>query len=223
MPADAHEPSIFCSDRFFAHAPAPGRARTKLPGERRRTAHEIWARRSGHFSMPATALHRSESYLSVPWHLSMPRVGPWKAPRHDPASRARRPLSHRSIFTLLRSFGSENFPELGPSARVRILGIRNHGFFTCTSGQRRPSSLHPCRGVWLQTGMRTVKYAGKSLTVFLRPPTTSASSESPTFIAGVTRFLKLLRMLLILSIILVERYYTGMWPLGKLNQKQPLM
>ena len=41
----------------------------------------------------------------------------------------------------------------------------------------------------------------------LRPPTTSASSESPTFIAGVTRFLKLLRMLLILSIILVERYH----------------
>ena len=38
----------------------------KLPGERRRTAHEIWARRSGHFSMPATALHRSESYLSRP-------------------------------------------------------------------------------------------------------------------------------------------------------------
>ena len=101
-----------------------------LPGERRQTAYEIWARRSGHFSMPATALHRSESYLSVPWHLSMPRVGPWKAPRHDPASRARRPLSHRSIFTLLRSFGSENFLELGPSARVRILGIRNHGFFT---------------------------------------------------------------------------------------------
>ena len=55
-----------CGDRFFAHAPAPGRARTKLPGERQQTAHEIWARRSGHFSMPATALHRSESYLSRP-------------------------------------------------------------------------------------------------------------------------------------------------------------
>ena len=40
------------------------------------------------------------------------------------------PSSHRSIFTLLRSFGSENFRELGPSARVRILGLRNHGFFT---------------------------------------------------------------------------------------------
>ena len=101
-----------------------------LPGERRQTAHEIWARRSGHFSMPATALHRSESYLSVPWHLSMPRVGPWKAPRHEPASRARVSSSHGSIFTLLRSFGSENFRELGPSARVRILGLRNHGFFT---------------------------------------------------------------------------------------------
>ena len=55
-----------CGVRFFAHAPAPGRARTKLPGERQQTAHEIWARRSGHFSMPATALHRSESYLSRP-------------------------------------------------------------------------------------------------------------------------------------------------------------
>ena len=117
-----------CGDRFFAHAPAPGRPRTKLPGERQQTAHEIWARRSGHFSMPATALHRSESYLSVPWHLSMPRVGPWKAPRHEPASRARPPSSHRPFFTLLRSSGSENFRELGPSARVRILGLRNHGF-----------------------------------------------------------------------------------------------
>jgi len=45
-----------------------------------RRLHEIRARRSGHFSMPATVLHRSESYLSVPWHLSMPRVGPWKGP-----------------------------------------------------------------------------------------------------------------------------------------------
>ena len=50
----------------YAHAPAPRRTRTKLPGEKRQTAHEIWARRSGHFSMPATALHRSESYLSRP-------------------------------------------------------------------------------------------------------------------------------------------------------------
>ena len=66
MPIDASEPSTFCGGRFFAHAPAPGRSRTKLPGERRRTAHEIWPRRSGHFSMPATALHRSESYLSRP-------------------------------------------------------------------------------------------------------------------------------------------------------------
>ena len=33
---------------------------------RDRVQHEIWARRSGHFSMPATALHRSESYLSRP-------------------------------------------------------------------------------------------------------------------------------------------------------------
>ena len=57
-------------------------------------------------------------------------VGPWKAPRHEPASRARVSSSHGSIFTLLRSFGSENFRELGPSARVRILGLRNHGFFT---------------------------------------------------------------------------------------------
>jgi hypothetical protein len=31
-----------------------------------RRPHEIWARRSGHFSMPATALHRSESYVSRP-------------------------------------------------------------------------------------------------------------------------------------------------------------
>ena len=113
-------------------------------GRRVDVPREIWARRSGHFSMPATALHRSESYLSVPWHLSMPRVGPWKAPRHDPASRARRPLSHRSIFTLLRSFGSENFLELGPSARVRILGIRNHGFFKPSNcfGRRLSSVLH---------------------------------------------------------------------------------
>ena len=66
MPIDASEPPTFGGGRFFARAPAPGRSRTKLPGERRRTAHEIWPRRSGHFSMPATALHRSESYLSRP-------------------------------------------------------------------------------------------------------------------------------------------------------------
>ena len=126
---------MFCTPGLAAVAVWGAAApRKRHPGPRQlmldgRRLHEIWARRSGHFSMPATVLRRSESYLSVPWHLSMPRVGPWKAPRHDPASRARRPLSHRSIFTLLRSFGSENFLELGPSARVRILGLRNHGFF----------------------------------------------------------------------------------------------
>ena len=122
-------------------------------GRRVDVPREIWARRSGHFSMPATALHRSESYLSVPWHLSMPRVGPWKAPRHEPASRARVSSSHGSIFTLLRSFGSENFRELGPSARVRILGLRNHGFFPQKTGSSRCAGVVPClHCYWSTTG-----------------------------------------------------------------------
>ena len=64
-----------------------------LPGERRQTAYEIWARRSGHFSMPATALHRSESYLSRP-------VAPFNAAGsgpvrpHDTNPRAARRLPH---------------------------------------------------------------------------------------------------------------------------------
>ena len=64
--------------------------------------------------------------------------GPGRPPRHEHASRARPRSSHRSIFTLLRSFGSENFRELGPSARVRILGLRNHGVFTLTRRRRDP-------------------------------------------------------------------------------------
>ena len=72
-PAD-HKMSVYAWSAFAA--------RTRIGRIDGRRLHEIRARRSGHFSMPATVLHRSESYLSVPWHLSMPRVGPWKAPRH---------------------------------------------------------------------------------------------------------------------------------------------
>ena len=54
-----------CGDRF-AHASAPRRRELSLREKHGRRPHEIWARRSGHFSMPATALHRSESYLSRP-------------------------------------------------------------------------------------------------------------------------------------------------------------
>ena len=50
----------------FAHASAPRRRELSLREKHGRRPHEIWARRSGHFSMPATALHRSESYLSRP-------------------------------------------------------------------------------------------------------------------------------------------------------------
>ena len=72
-PAD-HKMSVYAWSAFAA--------RTRIGRIDGRRLHEIRARRSGHFSMPATVLHRSESYLSVPWHLSMPRVGLWKAPRH---------------------------------------------------------------------------------------------------------------------------------------------
>ena len=51
----------------FGRAPAPRQARELSFREKNcRRPHEIWARRSGHFSMPATALHRSKSYLSRP-------------------------------------------------------------------------------------------------------------------------------------------------------------
>ena len=62
-----------CGDRFRTCARAATARELSFREKNCRRPHEIWARRSGHFSMPATALHRSESYLSVPWHLSMPR------------------------------------------------------------------------------------------------------------------------------------------------------
>ena len=65
MPADVPEPSTSVVT-VFAHASAPRRRELSLREKHGRRPHEIWARRSGHFSMPATALHRSESYLSRP-------------------------------------------------------------------------------------------------------------------------------------------------------------
>ena len=117
MPADVPEPSTSVVT-VFAHASAPRRRELSLREKHGRRPHEIWARRSGHFSMPATALHRSESYLSVPWHLSMPRVGPWKAPRHEPASRARRPLFPKVHF----------YPSSEPRIR-KISRTRAEGFW----------------------------------------------------------------------------------------------
>ena len=56
-PAD-HKMSVYAWSAFAA--------RTRIGRIDGRRLHEIRARRSGHFSMPATALHRSESYLSRP-------------------------------------------------------------------------------------------------------------------------------------------------------------
>ena len=55
-----------CGDRFCACVGAATARGLSLREKNGRRPHEIWARRSGHFSMPATALHRSESYLSRP-------------------------------------------------------------------------------------------------------------------------------------------------------------
>ena len=62
--AEAHGMSVYAWSAFAARMRIG-----RIDGIR---LHEIWARRSGHFSMPATALHRSESYLSRP-------VAPFKA------------------------------------------------------------------------------------------------------------------------------------------------
>ena len=53
-----HKMSVYAWSAFAA--------RTRIGRIDGRRPHEIRARRSGHFSMPATALHRSESYLSRP-------------------------------------------------------------------------------------------------------------------------------------------------------------
>ena len=115
-----------CGDRFRTCARAATARELSFREKNCRRPHEIWARRSGHFSMPATALHRSESYLSVPWHLSMPRVGPWKAPRHEPASRARRPL----------------FPQVHfyPSSELRIRKLSRTRTFGPSSDFGHPKS-----------------------------------------------------------------------------------
>ena len=55
-----------CGDHFCPRVGAATARELILREKNGRRPHEIWARRSGHFSMPATALHRSESYLSRP-------------------------------------------------------------------------------------------------------------------------------------------------------------
>ena len=55
-----------CGGRFRTCARAATARELSFREKNCRRPHEIWARRSGHFSMPATALHRSESYLSRP-------------------------------------------------------------------------------------------------------------------------------------------------------------
>ena len=66
MPADVSEPSTMFGDHFRTCARAATAHELSFREKNGRRPHEIWARRSGHFSMPATALHRSESYLSRP-------------------------------------------------------------------------------------------------------------------------------------------------------------
>ena len=55
-----------CGDHFCPRVGAATARELSLREKNGRRPHEIWARRSGHFSMPATALHRSKSYLSRP-------------------------------------------------------------------------------------------------------------------------------------------------------------
>ena len=84
-----------CGDRFRTCARAATARELSFREKNCRRPHEIWARRSGHFSMPATALHRSESYLSRP-------VAPFNAAGsgtvrpHDTNPRAARRLAHAS-------------------------------------------------------------------------------------------------------------------------------
>ena len=65
VPADVPEPSTIVGTVLRVRRRRDG-ARTNFGEKNGRRPHEIWARRSGHFSMPATALHRSKSYLSRP-------------------------------------------------------------------------------------------------------------------------------------------------------------
>ena len=85
-------------------------------GRRVDVPREIWARRSGHFSMPATALHRSESYLSVPWHLSMPRGRALEGP--TTRTRVPRPSSPLPTGPFLPFFGASD-PKIFSNSGLR--------------------------------------------------------------------------------------------------------